>query len=355
MKALAYFQRTGKPLFNVAVSVCAMFATSTHADEMTAPKRVVFVGWSFAATQTEFDALKLRVTRAASAPKPINVQLELATAVPADYDDLEMVVHRVIKSNPDVIAAVSSGISVEIKRQTNKIPIVFSVSIDPRDIGLTANLAKPNSNATGLSTLDLGHGRRLQLFGWAYPTMRSIGVIVDPTFIAGGTRSESEDIAAFGRETGLRIEFVKVETEAEVVRAIRGKSFRTIDGWYFPNSFAITNLRSTILKEVKASGVPAIFANRDAVLAGGALAYAWPIQRRAEKMAKLIDRVLRGIPLRDSPIEQIDEYQLVANADVLQCVKSPITARVAKLVDEYVVSRLALPCGNARSQRKSIN
>jgi putative tryptophan/tyrosine transport system substrate-binding protein len=64
-----------------------------------------------------------------------------------------------------------------VKQATATIPIVFAPA-DPVGSGLVASLARPGSNATGLSSVNLDLiGKRLQLLREIVPGLRRLAVL----------------------------------------------------------------------------------------------------------------------------------------------------------------------------------
>jgi len=311
-----------------------MLAVSLATAAFTAPKKVVYIGCDFAPTRVEFSAIERQMSLQGKLPGGLKIDFPLRTALPTDYEDAEMVVYRAIQEQPDVIVTVSSGLAVEIKRQTNRIPIVFSTVIDPREIGLSNNLNRPNSNATGVSLVDLAHHRRLQILQWAYPGIRTIGVMAGQSFLTA--HDEMSQMLQFSHTNGIRILFVVVETSREAQRALRNRTYRDIDAWYFPDDFKGLHFRNEIVDTVGQLKVPSIFAFKDAVVAGAALAYAPIAPNRPETMARMILQLVAGMPLDRIPIEQNVDYRLVANAHSLRCVSQRISPRAARLISEYV-------------------
>ena len=63
--------------------------------------------------------------------------------------------------------------TLELKKLTDSIPIVFVLMADPVGFGLVKSLARPGGNATGpsLMTIDVS-GKRLELFKEAVPNFR---------------------------------------------------------------------------------------------------------------------------------------------------------------------------------------
>jgi putative tryptophan/tyrosine transport system substrate-binding protein len=65
-----------------------------------------------------------------------------------------------------------------VKQATATIPIVFALAADPVGSGLVASLARPGSNATGLSSVNLDLiGKRLQLLREIVPGLRRLAVL----------------------------------------------------------------------------------------------------------------------------------------------------------------------------------
>src|SRR5215470_14273965 len=79
---------------------------------------------------------------------------------------------ELVDEKPDVIIDVLVLGAVELKKLTDTIPIVFVIVADPVGYGLVKSLARPDSNATGLSlmTTDLS-GKRLEILKEAVPNL----------------------------------------------------------------------------------------------------------------------------------------------------------------------------------------
>src|SRR5258706_2068290 len=88
---------------------------------------------------------------------------------------------EVVGGKPDVIVTVSHRVSLEVKRATKTIPIVFAHVNDPVGVGLVPSLAHPGANVTGLSAqgLDL-IAKRLELLKELLPSALRIGYVGNP-------------------------------------------------------------------------------------------------------------------------------------------------------------------------------
>src|SRR5947209_3144948 len=84
-----------------------------------------------------------------------------------------------LRWRPDVILAVTSVAARLVAEQTQSIPIVFLLSIDPVAEGLVASVARPGGNITGFtqSDFDLG-GKWLQLLKEIAPGITAAAIII---------------------------------------------------------------------------------------------------------------------------------------------------------------------------------
>ena len=88
---------------------------------------------------------------------------------------------ELIGLKPDLIVTVSHRVSLETKRATTTIPIVFAHVNDPVGVGLVPSLAHPGGNVTGLSGqgLDL-IAKRLELLKELLPSSLRVAYLGNP-------------------------------------------------------------------------------------------------------------------------------------------------------------------------------
>jgi putative ABC transport system substrate-binding protein len=91
-----------------------------------------------------------------------NVAIEYRWAE-GQYDRVPAMAAELVRHQVAVIFANTPGV-LAVKAATNTIPIVFSTSSDPAQIGLVASLSRPGGNITGVTNLAVEVGaKRLQL------------------------------------------------------------------------------------------------------------------------------------------------------------------------------------------------
>jgi putative ABC transport system substrate-binding protein len=105
--------------------------------------------------------------------------LVLDVPVKQNYDELRPIAKAYMERKFDVIVTFGGTTTLIAKELTPEIPIVFVGVVDPITTGVVNSLARPEANVTGVvSRTDLElHGKRLEVFKEAVPTLRRLLVL----------------------------------------------------------------------------------------------------------------------------------------------------------------------------------
>src|SRR5215204_2295472 len=102
----------------------------------------------------------------------------------AQNPDRAMVHAReVAQERPDVVVVNGTPGLSALKQLKTSVPTVFVVVTDPVGSGFVESLSKPGGNTTGFSTFEpeIG-GKWVETLAEAVPTIRRIGILLDPNF-----------------------------------------------------------------------------------------------------------------------------------------------------------------------------
>ena len=113
-----------------------------------------------------------------------NVTIEYRWAG-GDADRMRSDAAAVVRSAPDVIVANGTTLVPALMRETNTVPVVFLIGVDPIDAGFVTNLARPGGNMTAFTTFEPGMGGKwLTLIKEIDLRITRVSVMMNPTTAA---------------------------------------------------------------------------------------------------------------------------------------------------------------------------
>jgi putative ABC transport system substrate-binding protein len=187
------------------------------------------------------------------------------------YDRLPAMAVDLVHHQVAVIVTNSPGM-LAAKAATTTIPIVFTTSGDPVELGFVASLARPGRNITGVTQLNVEVApKRLQLMHELVPTATIMAVLLNPTYPSAETQSRGMQAAA--RTLGLQLHILRASNERDIDDAfatlaqLRAGAFVISSDPFFNSraeQFAALALRHS---------VPTIFQYREFAAAGGLMSY----------------------------------------------------------------------------------
>src|SRR6266487_2919956 len=130
------------------------------------------------------------------------------------FDRLPGLAEELVRLKVDVIVAPTSIYTGAAQRATSTIPIVFASHADPIGSGHVASLARPGTNATGLTVvMSETMAKSLELLKAAVPGLRRVAVIWDPATPSHAPALKA--VEATGRALGLRLQPLAVRSVTE--------------------------------------------------------------------------------------------------------------------------------------------
>lgn len=214
-------------------------------------------------------------------------------------------------------------------------PIVMAIVTDPVSAGLVKAFARPGGNTTGSAWFapELA-AKRLDLVRELKPRAAQIGVLTNPGNAAFTDSMLSAMQEAGGRQ-GLRLRPFGADGQAALEGAVAAMAQARVDGMVvleeavlnsYPAEIAALAVRHRLLS----------VGNREFAEAGGLVGYGADLHALFHRAAFFVDRILRGTPAGDLPIEQASEFELVVNAATARtlavAVPQSMVLRAAKVI-----------------------
>jgi ABC-type uncharacterized transport system substrate-binding protein len=227
------------------------------------------------------------------------------------YDRLPELAAELVNLNIDVLVAHSTPGARAAKQATSTIPIVVAVVADPVDVGLVASLARPGGNLTGL-TFFLAEicAKWVELIREAIPTLTRVAVIVNPA-----NPSHPIVLEVMQRTAGaLGVELVPVEVKArgDIAAAIAAVAARRASALVTIEDPLVISNGGQIAGLALQNRLPLIGFKPQAE-ASALMEYGPDIVDLFYRSATLVDKILKGTPPANLPIERAVKFELIVN------------------------------------------
>jgi putative ABC transport system substrate-binding protein len=227
-------------------------------------------------------------------------------------DKYRSLAKELVLSKPDIILAHTTPLVAAVRDETSTIPIVFVSVSDPIGSGFVATMARPGRNLTGLSLYEEGiTGKWLGMLKEMAPQLVRAALVADPKMVPFDYYVRS----AKGTASSLGIEAVPspVASADDIERTIASFAQKPNGGLIILPSTTLLRHRDLVVVLAARYRLPAVYAIRDFVPAGGLMAYSTDIVDQNRQAASYVDRILRGGKPSDLPVQAPSKYQTTIN------------------------------------------
>jgi putative ABC transport system substrate-binding protein len=223
-----------------------------------------------------------------------------------------------------------------IKAATTTIPIVFEVGNDPVQMGLVASLSRPGGNLTGVNSLIAeAFPKGLELMTRLLPNGRLMAVVMGPNTPRQIEHMKQEAQAAVDA-IGRKVVFANPTTPEEIDEAVASLVRQGADAIIFRASPLTNTQRERLVALAARYSVPAIFAFREAVEAGGLMSYGINIQESFHLVGIYAGRILKGEKPSDLPVQQATKFELAINLKTAKTLGLTVPPSLLAIADEVI-------------------
>jgi putative ABC transport system substrate-binding protein len=224
------------------------------------------------------------------------------------------------------------------KQRTDTIPIVVAAMADPARDGLVASLARPGGNVTGSTFLGPELiPKRLDLLKEVVPTASRIAVLWHPGVYSERTMKDMlDETEVAARKLTVQLLLLGAESPGDFDDAFSGMIREHADALLvFPSPMLYLEYKR-IVDLVTRNRLPAMYPWREAVDAGGLIAYGASIPDMVRRAAVLVGKILRGAKPADLPVEQPTKFELVINLKTANALGLAVPPPILALADEVI-------------------
>jgi putative ABC transport system substrate-binding protein len=249
------------------------------------------------------------------------------------FERFPEIMRELVLSKVDVIVTVTNPMTQAAKDVTSTVPIVVAYSVSPVEHGLVQSLSRPGGNVTGF-TMNVGSeipGKQLQLLKELLPRMSRVAFLHSKEQEAEGVQSGE----AAARELGIKL-LPAQHTPTDYTDAFALIAREHPDALVVSASAVNVANRRLIVEFAAQRRLPAMYATREFVSAGGLISYGVDFADLFRRAAGYVDRILRGAAPRDLPVEQPTKFDLVINVKTAMALGLDVPPTLLALADEVI-------------------
>jgi putative ABC transport system substrate-binding protein len=252
------------------------------------------------------------------------------------YDQLPGMAADLVRRNVAVLVSTGGASSVmAAKAATSTIPIVFTIGVDPVQLGLVTSLSRPGGNITGVNFLTAAmESKRFGLLRALVPGVQLIAVLLNPNRPdrADQTRQIQEAAAATGQQTHILLASNVNDFDAAFATAVQlraGAMLVGSDGFF-------NSQRDKIIAQAARHAIPAIYEQREYAQAGGLMSYGTNFRDGYRQVGTYAGRILKGEKPGDLPVVQSTKFELVINLKTAKALGIEVPPNLSAEADEII-------------------
>jgi ABC-type uncharacterized transport system substrate-binding protein len=236
---------------------------------------------------------------------------------------------------PDVILANAPHVTRALQQASRTVPIVFVALSDPIGAGLIASLARPGGNVTGLQNYEATiTGKWLAMLKEIAPSTARAALVGNPHDADFDHFFRAAESAA--RSLAIDVVPIRVESAADIERAIETFARQPNGSLVLPPDGTTIQNRDLIVGLTARHRLPAVYAFRFFVTAGGLMSYATDLVEQYRRAAAYVDRILRGANPADLPVQAPTKYETIINLRTAKALGLTVPSGLLVAADEVI-------------------
>ncbi len=237
---------------------------------------------------------------------------------------------------PELILANTTPVVIALRQHTSKVPILFVQVTDPVGEGLVASFARPGGNLTGITNFEFSIGSKwLEILKEIAPRVTRVAVVFNPD-TAPFADQFIHPIEAAAPTFGITSIQASARGPAELARTIDHFAREPNGALLVLPDVSAVNHRDQIIAQAARHRLPAIYPYRLFAASGGLVSYGSDVADIYRRIASYVDRILRGTPPADIPVQAPTKFELVINLQSAKTLQLDVPARIVTLADDVI-------------------
>jgi putative ABC transport system substrate-binding protein len=242
---------------------------------------------------------------------------------------------ELVRLNVDLMVVWSPAATAAAKNATSNIPIVFLAGGAAVEQGLVAGLARPGRNLTGF-TFQANRTlapKYLEILKELVPKLRRVAVLRVP---AEDPDDETENYDAPARALNIRLRQIPLQGPEDLKGALASIEKDRPQALLGAPSGLLYVFRRDVAEFAVKHRLPAVYGLREVVEAGGLMSLSPNMLDIAIRGASYVDKILKGRPPSDLPVEQPTKFELVINLKTAKALGLTIPPSLLARADQVI-------------------
>ena len=233
-----------------------------------------------------------------------------------------------------IVTTAGSTTALAAKRATDRIPIVFTSGLDPVELGIVSNLARPDGNVTGIGGDLTVIEKRLEALRDVTPKATRYGVLVNPSNRVHPIVVRTLEATAARLKVGLQQ--IPVRDPGGFDAAWVAIRRDALGGVVMLGDAMFQTHGKRLIALAADARLPMVVATSQLVREGGLMSFAVDVLSLQRQAAEIVDRILRGAVPSEIPIEEPRKFEMVINLKTAEAIGLTIPQPVLLMADEVL-------------------
>jgi putative tryptophan/tyrosine transport system substrate-binding protein len=237
---------------------------------------------------------------------------------------------ELLRLKVDVIVTRGTPAALAAKKATTSIPIVMSAIGEAT--AAVNSLARPGGNVTGVTVLTPElHAKRIEALKELLPYPKRVAFLSNV-----GNFSSLSAVQSAAQILGIELRVLDVRNAAGIAPAFDTAQAEQVDGLLVGIDGLFLKNVEQIVALAAMHRLPAIYASKEFVEAGGLIAYGPSYPDLYRRAAAYVDKVLKGEKPANLPVEQPIKFELTINLKAAKALGITIPPSFLARADEVI-------------------
>jgi putative ABC transport system substrate-binding protein len=255
-----------------------------------------------------------------------------------DKKKVAQLTRKFVDEKVDVIYTITNTalkVVAEVSRPS-KVPVVFGSASGPVESGIQPGYATPNTHITGVTSGSIELvAKRLEILKEALPHAKRVAVIGD--LEADSSKTAFAIAEKTASKLGLALVEFRVKSREEAIETAKKLTRKEADALLLiPSLYAVGSIGEIALAAKSARLPFAVYQVEHVKRNGALLSYGSSYYLQGKQSALLVDKILRGTPPHQLPIERPSLHEFILNLDTAKEIGVRFSPEVINRADELV-------------------